>query len=138
MRGFRAEDTSRLRASRAQQRNPLRDVGTLNYGNPSFVVSFDDRTLAQLQVVITAKLRRGESFLFSWLSRVEEGSGRSAIWLDPSSTIYYRYKGNRIAAMNNEWLNELTVSANRPGGMLLTPEPAARPARINDVTTESS
>ncbi|CAN5128975.1 hypothetical protein BH11ACT2_BH11ACT2_15820 [soil metagenome] len=98
-------------------------MGTLLYGNAGISVEFADRALWHLQIVITAKLRRGESFLFSWADSVEVGSGRSTIWLDPSSTILYRFLGSRTPAVNREWIAELMVSANSTGGLFFTIEP---------------
>ncbi|RFA17932.1 DUF7882 family protein [Subtercola boreus] len=98
-------------------------MGTLLYGSPSIEVSFDDRALTHLQIVITAKLRRRESFIFSWNDAPEAGSGRSAIWLDPSSTIYYRFYGSRIPTINREWIDALMESANSGSGLFFTSEP---------------
>ena len=42
----------------------LRLMGTLTYDS-KLAVSFDDRILAHLQVVIGNKLRRGEPFFFT-------------------------------------------------------------------------
>ena len=99
-------------------------MGTLLYGNPSLEIAFDDRALAHLQIVIVAKLRRKESFVFSWTSPVEVGSGRSAIWIDPSSTLYFRYLGSRLPGINRDWLAVLAMSSNSPGGLVFTTEPA--------------
>jgi hypothetical protein len=98
-------------------------VGTLLYGNPSIEIAFDDRALAHLQIVITAKLRRREGFVFSWTSSPEVGSGRSAIWLDPSSTLYFRYLGSRLPSINRDWISVLAASSNTPGGLVFTTEP---------------
>jgi hypothetical protein len=98
-------------------------MGTLLYGNSGIVVSFDDRALMHLQIVITAKLRRGESFIFSWSDAIDVGSGRSSIWIDPSSTLYYRYFGSRIPVINREWIEALMASANSGSGLLFTAEP---------------
>jgi hypothetical protein len=40
-------------------------MGRLTYDS-HFSVDFDDRTLAHLQLVIVAKLRRNEAFFLSW------------------------------------------------------------------------
>jgi hypothetical protein len=40
-------------------------MGSLLYGNSGTAVEFEDRALIHLQIVITNKLRRRESFLFS-------------------------------------------------------------------------
>jgi len=98
-------------------------MGTLLYGSPSTEISFDDRALAHLQIVITAKLRRRESFVFSWTDSAEAGSGRSSIWLDSSSTLYYRFFGGRAPLINREWIDVLMKSANSGTGLFFTPEP---------------
>lgn len=100
-------------------------MGSLTYGNSSTEVAFDDRALLHLQIVITNKLRRKESFVFTWTNAPQQGSGRTAIWIDPSSTLYYRYSGSRIPSINREWIDVLMISANGPGGLLFTPEPNA-------------
>ena len=98
-------------------------MGSLVYGGSGAEITFDDRALAHLQIVITAKLRRRESFVFSWTNAAERGSGRSVIWLDPSGTLMYRYSGSRPPSVNREWIDQLTRSANSPGGLFFTPEP---------------
>jgi len=107
-------------------------MGTLLYGSPGIEVTFDDRALMHLQVVITAKLRRGESFVFTWTDSTQLGSGRSTIWLSPASDLVYRFAGNRMAAINRLWITVLMESANSPAGLFFTPEPdgsAPEPAR---------
>jgi len=101
-------------------------MGTLLYGSPSMEISFDDRALAHLQIVITAKLRRRESFVFSWNDSVDVGSGRSTIWLDTSSTLFYRFLGSRAPVINREWIDVLMKSANSGGGLFFTAEPGTK------------
>ncbi|MDF2441952.1 MAG: hypothetical protein JWR01_155 [Subtercola sp.] len=104
-------------------------MGVLMYGGPGMEISFDDRALTHLQIVITAKLRRRESFSFSWADSADVGSGRSSIWLDPSSTLYFRFYGSRVPSINREWIDQLMDSANGGGGLIFTPEPGTgRPA----------
>jgi hypothetical protein len=98
-------------------------MGVLLYGSSSTEITFDDRALTHLQIVITAKLRRHESFLFSWSNAAAAGSGRSSIWLHPSSTLLYRFSGNRMPAVNREWIEVLMASANSGGGLVFTIEP---------------
>ena len=102
-------------------------MGTLLYGNPGIVITFDDRALMHLQIVISTKLRRRESFIFTWSDSVDEGSGRSAIWLDPTSTLYYRYFGSRTPSINREWIEALMLSANSAGGLVFIAEPSSSP-----------
>ena len=98
-------------------------MGSLIYGNQNIEIAFEDRALMHLQIIITAKLRRHESFIFTWNNSLEVGSGRSAIWLDASSTLYYRYLGNRIPSINKDWIDELMLSANSAGGLFFSAEP---------------
>ncbi|TFD08901.1 MULTISPECIES: ATP-dependent DNA ligase [unclassified Cryobacterium] len=98
-------------------------MGTLLYGNPGIVITFDDRALMHLQIVISTKLRRRESFVFTWTDSADVGSGRSAIWLDPTSTLYYRYFGSRIPSINRDWIEALMLSANSAGGLVFIAEP---------------
>jgi hypothetical protein len=113
-------------------------MGTLRYGSPGIEVHFDDRTLMHLQIVITAKLRRKESFVFTWLHSVAIGSGRSSVWLDSSIPLFYRYTGPHLPTINTEWLGALMAAANNgsellftlepvPGGATPPPRPAAPP-----------
>ena len=53
-------------------------MGKLTYDS-TLTVDFDDRVLAHLQLVIGAKLRRAESFYFSWRDDPAVGDGRSAL-----------------------------------------------------------
>ena len=80
---------------------------------------FDDRTLSHLQVVILNKLRRKESFVFSW----EETRGFVSVWLDPGVALQFVYLGNREPPLNRAWLELLAESANSTVGLLSLPEP---------------
>ncbi|TFC70646.1 ATP-dependent DNA ligase [Cryobacterium sp. TMS1-20-1] len=103
-------------------------MGTLLYDNPGIVITFDDRALMHLQIVISTKLRRRESFIFTWSDSADEGSGRSAIWLDPTSTLYYRYFGSRTPSINRDWIEALMLSANSAGGLAFIAEPTPSPS----------
>jgi hypothetical protein len=105
-------------------------MGTLSYGSPSTEISFDDRALTHLQIVITAKLRRHESFIFSWVDAPSAGSGRSSIWLDPSIPMTYRFTGSRVPNINRDWIDALMASANSGMGLMFTSEPGTpQPSR---------
>jgi hypothetical protein len=99
-------------------------LGKLLYG-PTIEIIFDDRVLAHLQLVIGAKLRRGESFFFSWRDEQSVGDGRSTIWLDPAIPMVFRYNGGRMPKINREWLELLTHSSNSASGLQLTEEVGA-------------
>jgi hypothetical protein len=58
----------------------------MTYGWETERFEFDDRVLAHLRVVIVTKLRRRESFTFTWNLPAMSGSGRVSLWMDPAST----------------------------------------------------
>lgn len=87
-------------------------------------VDLDDRVLAHLQVVISNKLRRGESFVFTWRDDVSVGDGRTSVWLSPSLAITFKYYGSRPPSLNRAWIEALAVTANGPAGLYVVPEPA--------------
>lgn len=102
-------------------------MGKLLYGASGVEIEFDDRTLTHVQIVIANKLRRRESFFFSWRDDPAVGDGRSSIWLDPSVPLYFTYFGGRVPSINRTWIDLLTVSANSSGGLQLVQEPEAAP-----------
>lgn len=102
-------------------------MGTLQYDS-TFTADFDDRLLAHLQIVIGAKLRRHESFYFSWKDDARVGNGRTTIWLHPAIPLVYKYFGSRMPAINRAWIDELAISANSPGGLQIVREPEAPPS----------
>jgi hypothetical protein len=101
-------------------------MGKILYGDSGIEVIFDDRAMAHLQLVIGAKLRRNESFFFSWKDDPSAGDGRSSIWLDASIPLYFRYSQSKPVVINRDWLEVLTLSANSTAGLLFTSEPSAR------------
>jgi hypothetical protein len=99
-------------------------MGQFIYGNPSVAVDFDDRVLAHLKVVVLAKVRRGESFTFSWEYTAAAGSGHSSIWIHPTIPLQFNFLGSREPRLNRAWVEELMQLANTPAGLRLTPEPS--------------
>ena len=84
----------------------------------------EDRALTHLQLVITAKLRRGEPFPFTWREDTSVGGGRVTVWLHGGSSLVFKYFGSRQPAINREWVDALAFTANSPSGLYLVPEPA--------------
>lgn len=107
-------------------------MGKFIYGTPSIAVDFDDRVLAHLKVVILAKIRRGESLLFSWEYTAAAGSGRSSVWINPSIPLQFNFAGGREPRLNRAWVEEMVRLSNTPGGLRVVPEPADTelPAKI--------
>jgi hypothetical protein len=108
-------------------------MGKFIYGAPSITVEFDDRVLAHIKVVIVSKLRRNESFTFSWEIPSSMGSGSSSVWLHPAIPLQFQFSGSREPALNRRWLDELNSSANTPGGLRVMPEPSEAPAQAPSV-----
>lgn len=86
-------------------------------------VDFDDRVLAHLQFVIGAKLRRGETFLFSWRDDTSIGDGRTTVWMHPHCGLVFKFYGSRRPALNAQWLEALSRAANSTNGLYVVPEP---------------
>jgi len=93
-------------------------MGSLVYDS-RLSIPVDDRTLAHLQVVILAKLRRREHFAFT-----AEVDGREVgLWLGPAVSLEFRYGDRRRPAMNRAWLELLADVAASRDGLVLAPEP---------------
>ncbi|WP_431072335.1 ATP-dependent DNA ligase [Microbacterium phyllosphaerae] len=86
-------------------------------------VEIEDRALTHLQLVITAKLRRGEAFNFSWREDQSTERGRTTVWLHPGSTLVYRFLGSRQPSINRRWVDALAFTANASTGLYLVAEP---------------
>jgi hypothetical protein len=99
-------------------------MGQLIYGSTPTVVEIDDRALAHIRVVIIAKLRRSEGFVFSWTdeARGRAESGENTVWLHPAMPLQFKFNGSREPTMNRQWLEDLMTSANSGGGLKLVPE----------------
>jgi len=98
-------------------------MGEILYGTPPSRLSFDDRLLAHLKLVIVAKLRRGEPFLLSWERPPEAGSGRMSLWMHPAIPLQFSFAGSRMPAINPVWIEQMTLLANGPLGLKVIPEP---------------
>ncbi len=99
-------------------------MGSLHYGSPPASFDLDDRTLAHVELVVLAKLRRNESFALT----LDDGHRRSLDDLDQrfvDSALRVRAIG--VADINREWLEELIDSANTTAGMKIASR--ARQAR---------
>ena len=93
-------------------------MGSLVY-DENLTAEIDDRTLAHLQVIIVNKLRRLESFPFTW----NDDRRSMTIWISPSTPIAFVYHGNRRPRLNRAWLEDLALMANSVGGLVVVPEP---------------
>jgi hypothetical protein len=103
-------------------------VGYLIYDGDTAEIHMDDRTLAHLQIVVINKLRRQESFAFSWKEPASAGDGRSTIWIYPTVSLRFKFEGSRPPAVNQAWLTVLSNAANSGSGLQMLPEPLDRGA----------
>lgn len=97
-------------------------MGTIYYGGSAFAVHIEGRTLAHVHVVVTTKLRRGESFTLSWPHRDDEPPGRSTIWLHPGIPLRFEFEDSDGTELSRQYLEDLAYSASTPGGNQLTKE----------------
>jgi hypothetical protein len=97
-------------------------VGKFIYDS-SIKVEFEDRLLAHLQAVIMAKVRRGESFPFTWKDDISIGGGRTTVYVHPHVSMVFKYHGSRNPQLSNSWLHALTYNANSGRGLYVVPEP---------------
>jgi hypothetical protein len=95
-------------------------LGHLLYGSPPESFELDDRTLAHVEIVTLAKLRRREPFAFQ-LERA--GGGRSTLWIGTDATLQFRFD-EVDHEINRAWLETLIDSANSPAGLRIAEEQA--------------
>jgi hypothetical protein len=95
-------------------------MGQLLYGTPPEVFEIDDRTLAHIEIVTLAKLRRNENFALT-IDRAP--IGRTTMWVGTSSAIQFRFDEGP-QEINRVWLENLIDSANTPGGLRVEAEPS--------------
>lgn len=92
-------------------------MGKLYYGAGAKPVDIPDRLLAHLKMVITTKLRRGESFTASWINRSSEGAGRTTLWIQPSIQMQFEFDSPENEVLNAAFLKVLAEQANSNGGL---------------------
>ena len=99
-------------------------MGTFWYDHNSVEIDMEDRTLAHFRLVVMAKLRRHESFAFTWEDSGGAAGGWNSIWLHPACSFHFKFLGGRSPRINTLWVEQLMTSANSPAGLVLTREPA--------------
>lgn len=106
-------------------------MGHLIYGVAP-AIDIDDWGLRHLQAVMLTKLRRDESFSFSWDEEPGVGGddalpvpGRhGTVWISKSSSLYFSFDRPRDKPLNGRWLALLAHEANSSQGLRLSPEPS--------------
>jgi hypothetical protein len=111
-------------------------MGQLYYGVSGEPIDIPDRLLAHLKIVITTKLRRGESFTLTWRHRDGDEHGRSSLWLQESIPLRFVFDTAEPEQLDPGALQEMAHRASSSSGLLvdlddLPAEPV--PARLATV-----
>src|SRR5690554_225386 len=110
-------------------------MGILTYGaNSEF--EFDDRLLAHLKVVITAKLRRNEGFLLNWKVSAGVGSGRVSLWLGPTIPLQFTFFGSRDPQLNRAWIDVLADLSHSARGLVVISEADAEAVKAGSIALD--
>ena len=105
-------------------------MGHLIYGVAP-AIEIDDWGLRHLQAVMIARLRRNETFSFSWegvpsigpLEGVTDHGAFGTVWVSQASSLYFSYDGPPARQLNGAWLHVLSTAASSNAGLRLMPEP---------------
>ncbi|MBI5160721.1 MAG: ATP-dependent DNA ligase [Micrococcales bacterium] len=85
--------------------------------------TIEDRALAHLQVVMMAKLRRGEGFQFSWRGDGSAGSAPlTTVWVHPGAKVGFEYESAQPPELSRQWIDRLSEAAYSAAGLHLLPE----------------
>lgn len=80
-------------------------------------------------VVMNAQqFRHQRSFPMSWLDALNDGNGRSSLWLTPEVPFYFKFAGSRVPAIELDWVKRLSESATSSAGLIVT-DRTGRPVR---------
>ncbi|WP_207770730.1 hypothetical protein [Microbacterium testaceum] len=93
-------------------------MGQLFYGSDPQPIEMDDRLLQYLQVVLTTKLRRGESFTITWTDTASEHS-RTTLWIQPAISMRFQFSSPESQRLSGGYLRQLADSAALSSGLML-------------------
>lgn len=89
-------------------------MGALRYNGDE--IDFDDDTLMQLMIVVTARLRRNEPFLLSWHEDGLGGLARRSVWLHSGADLAWRFAGPD-PAVDRPRIEEMMTAAGSSLGL---------------------
>jgi hypothetical protein len=92
-------------------------MGDLYYGSARTRIHMSDRTLMHLSAVVTAKLRRNEPFLLTWLDADAIGDGRSSVWVHQTCDLHYKYEESEHIDLDRALLERMSRSASSSQGL---------------------
>ena len=96
-------------------------MGTFIYSDVARL-DLDDRVLAHVQAVFANKLRRAESFMFTWTDETGADPARSSVWIHPAATMAFSYAETGPYSLSRSWVEALLHTANSAAGLHLVPE----------------
>lgn len=95
-------------------------MGQLHYGDTAEPIDIPDRLLAHLKVVITTKLRRGESFTLTWRHRDADTAGRSSLWLQESIPLRFVFDSPEAEQLDSAALQDMAHRASASAGLVVS------------------
>lgn len=93
-------------------------MGKLFYGSDPQPIEIDDRLLQYLQVVLSTKLRRGESFTITWTD-TDSQHNRTTLWIQPAIAMRFQYSSPDSQRLSGGYLRELADHAALSSGLML-------------------
>ena len=111
-------------------------MGYLFYGSTAEPIEIPDRLLAHIKIVVSTKLRRSESFMFSW-RHPDAASARSTIWLQPA--IPLRFVSHSDAeVIDPTVLRHLAEQANSSKGLVVDLNMLDDAANAKELTAQTA
>lgn len=117
--GLTSEAKRGVLAPGAKRSSNVRDMGTLEYNSARPPIDVDDETLAHIKIVIGTKLRRGESFMMTWLTDETAGAGRITIWMHPSIPLVMEFDDHQMPKIDEGRIVHMMEHLNARGELLL-------------------
>jgi hypothetical protein len=96
-------------------------MGMMYYADSRVAIEVDDRALAHIKMVMVSKLRRNESFTFSWDR--PDGGGRMSFWMASTIPLVFEFSDPTPVLINRQWVEEMSQAAGSLHGLFLLPEP---------------
>lgn len=93
-------------------------MGKLFYGTDAQPIEIDDRLLQYLQVVLSTKLRRSESFTVTWTD-VDSPHSRTTLWVQPAIPLRFQYSTPDSHRLSSGYLRQLADQASMSSGLML-------------------
>ncbi|MGO4300676.1 DUF7882 family protein [Leifsonia sp. RAF41] len=94
-------------------------MGSLFYGASRLEITVDDGTLAVLQRVIVAKMRRNEPFAITWDDDDSIGDGLSSVWVSPTTELHFKFDSGQFPALDSAELERMTIESAGAAGLRL-------------------